>query len=227
MVDGEGPGSENSRVISMSLTRKLDLIDGFRKFRRKYFVLEKDLYHSLSTQGQYPKILLIACSDSRVDPAILLSSEPGDLFVIRNVANLVPPYEEGGGHHGTSAAIEFAVNNLQVENIVVLGHAQCGGIAALVANKPKEEKSFIGKWMAIAEEARLKALTKASPENFKQFCHVCEQEAVMVSLKNLRTFPFIQKRIQDGTLTLSGWYFDLEEGKLWEYSEKAGKYLEL
>lgn len=211
----------------MPLTRKLDLIDGFRKFRRRYFVLEKDLYLNLSTKGQSPKTLLIACSDSRVDPAILLSSEPGDLFVIRNVANLVPPYEEGGGHHGTSAAIEFAVNNLKVEDIVVLGHAQCGGIEALAAGKAGEGGSFISKWVNIASEARAIALKKESPDDFKKFCHACELESIKVSIKNLKTFPFIQKRLNDGSLTISGWYFDLEVGKMWEYSEKTDNYVEL
>lgn len=212
----------------MSLTKKLDLIDGFRKFRRKYFVLEKDLYLNLSSEGQSPKTLLIACSDSRVDPAILLSAEPGDLFVIRNVANLVPPYEEGGGHHGTSAAIEFAINALKVENVIVLGHAQCGGIAALAAG-PNENDSgtFIRKWVTIADEARSQALQQVPIHDFKKFCHCCELEAVKVSLKNLKTFPFIQKRMNEGTLSLSGWYFDLEEGKLWEYSEKSNKFIEL
>ncbi|WP_413288953.1 carbonic anhydrase [Bdellovibrio sp. HCB337] len=211
----------------MPLTKKLDLIDGFRKFRRRYFILDKDLYLNLSTKGQSPKTLLIACSDSRVDPAILLSSEPGDLFVIRNVANLVPPYEEGGGHHGTSAAIEFAVNNLKVEDIVVLGHAQCGGVAALAAGQAAEGGSFISKWVNIAADARIAALKKESPDNFKQFCHECELEAIKVSIKNLKTFPFIQKRLDEGSLTVSGWYFDLEVGKMWEYSEKGDSYIEL
>jgi carbonic anhydrase len=212
----------------MSLTKKLDLIDGFRKFRRKYFVLEKDLYLNLSSEGQSPKTLLIACSDSRVDPAILLSTEPGDLFVIRNVANLVPPYEEGGGHHGTSAAIEFAVNVLKVENVIVLGHAQCGGIAALAAGPSQADQgTFVRKWMNIAGEAREEALKQVSIHDFKKFCHCCELEGVKISIKNLKTFPFIQKRLDDGNLSLSGWYFDLEDGKLWEYSEKGNKFIEL
>lgn len=217
----------------MSLTRKLDLIDGFRKFRRKYFVLEKDLYFNLSTQGQSPKTLLIACSDSRVDPAILLSAEPGDLFVIRNVANLVPPFEQGGGYHGTSAAIDFAVNKLRVENIVVLGHAQCGGIAALASGQASTTAEtsagggFVGTWMDIAAEARKIAIQKVGGQDMKKLCHCCELESIIISLKNLRTFPFIEKGLQEGTLTLAGWYFDLEDGKLWEYSEKSGKYMEL
>lgn len=212
----------------MSLTKKLDLVDGFRKFRRKYFVLEKDLYLNLSSEGQSPKTLLIACSDSRVDPAILLSAEPGDLFVIRNVANLVPPFEQGGGHHGTSAAIEFAVSTLKVENVIVLGHAQCGGIATLAAGPSQaDDGSFLRKWVNIANEAREISLQQVPIHDFKRFCHCCELEAVKVSLKNLKTFPFIQKRVQEGALTLAGWYFDLEEGKLWEFSEKSGKFIEL
>ena len=211
----------------MFLARKLNLIDGFKRFRQKYFVMEKDLYQSFNSVGQSPKFLLIACSDSRVDPAILFSCEPGDMFVIRNVANLVPPYEEGGGYHGTSAAIEFAVNQLKVESVVVLGHAQCGGIAALARGAAQESNVFVSKWVTIAEEARAKVLETTSPENFREFCHACEQEAILTSLRNLRTFPFIQERISDGSLTISGWYFDLEKGKLWEYSDKNSNFLEL
>jgi len=211
----------------MFLARKLNLIDGFKRFRQKYFVLEKDLYQSFNSLGQSPKLLLIACSDSRVDPAILFSCEPGDMFVIRNVANLVPPYEEGGGYHGTSAGIEFAVNALKVESVVILGHAQCGGIAALARGVTNESNVFVNKWVTIAEEARNRALKKTSAENFREFCHSCEQEAILVSLRNIKSFPFIQKKLDDGTLTVSGWYFDLEKGKLWEYSEKAQKFLEL
>jgi carbonic anhydrase len=211
----------------MHLSRKLDLIDGFRGFRQKYFVLEKDLYQSFNALGQSPKILLIACSDSRVDPAILFSCEPGDIFVIRNVANLVPPYEEGGGYHGTSAAIEFAVNALQVEDIIILGHAQCGGISALARGVSNDANVFVNKWVSIAEDARERALLKVSPENFKDFCHACEQEAILSSLGNLNAFPFIQKKVSEGSLTVSGWYFDLERGKLWEYSDKTKQYMEL
>lgn len=212
----------------MFLARKLNLIDGFKRFRQKYFVMEKDLYQSFSAVGQSPKILLIACSDSRVDPAILFSCEPGDMFVIRNVANLVPPYEEGGGYHGTSAAIEFAVNQLKVESVVILGHAHCGGIAALSRGEVSNDSNiFVNKWVTIADEARAKVLETHSLENFREFCHACEQEAILISLHNLKLFPFIQKKIEEGSLTVSGWYFDLEKGKLWEHSDKTGKFLEL
>ena len=212
----------------MFLARKLNLIDGFKRFRQKYFVMEKDLYQTFSAVGQSPKLLLIACSDSRVDPAILFSTEPGDMFVIRNVANLVPPYEEGGGYHGTSAGIEFAVNQLKVESVVILGHAQCGGIAALARGEVGNDSNvFVNKWVTIADEARAKVLKTHSLDNFREFCHACEQESILTSLRNLKTFPFIQKKIDDGSLTVSGWYFDLEKGKLWEYSDKTSKFMEL
>jgi carbonic anhydrase len=120
------------------------------------------------------------------------------------------------------------VKFLKVENIIVLGHAQCGGIAALaVGPNQADQGTFIRKWVTIADEAREQALQQVSIHDFKKFCHCCELEAVKVSIKNLKTFPFIQKRVNEGNLSLSGWYFDLEEGKLWEYSEKSNKFIEL
>lgn len=192
------------------------LIDGFGRFRARYFERERDTYHQLVNKGQAPKVLIVACCDSRVDPAIITDCDPGDLFVVRNVANLVPPYEETGHYHGTSAALEFGVCSLNVRHVVVLGHARCGGIRALMQGLPqgKDRGNFIGNWMSIAADARQRVLTEfaeASPE--EQAC-ACEQAAVQVSLDNLMTFPSIRKRVQQGTLLLHGWYFDLEKGRL-------------
>jgi carbonic anhydrase len=203
------------------------LVAGFKRFRQKYFDGENSVYRRLSQSGQSPKTLIIACSDSRVDPAIISSASPGEIFVVRNVANLVPPYEELEGFHGISSAIEFAVVGLRVENIVVLGHRQCGGIRALM-NGPGPQKSvFLDNWVSIAADAKKKVLVKykdADPE--AQIAH-CEREAVLVSLQNLRTFPFIAKAIEEGRMNLIGAYFDLEEGHLLEVNEETGEFTSL
>lgn len=196
------------------------LMAGFRKFREKYYLQydsEHSVYYRLAHQGQTPKTLLIACSDSRVDPAILFGSEPGELFVVRNVASLVPPCEPSAkGFHGTSSAIEFAVTGLKVENIVVIGHRQCGGIRALMT-RGENDQSFVGQWMSIAEEARKTVLADATLVTEEDRLKRAEMEAVRVSIKNLYTFPFVTEAIDKGTLQVFGAYFDLELGQLWEY----------
>ena len=188
------------------------LIAGFRQFHKDYFLGDQALFTSLS-QGQKPSTLVIACSDSRVDPAIVMNAKPGDLFVVRNVANLVPPYEKGGGYHGVSAALEFAVCGLNVENIIVMGHRQCGGIKALAEGMPDGiDGEFIQPWVSIAKPALNRVEKQINKHDRASFLCSCEQEAIKVSLENLESFPFINSRVQMGGLTLHGWYFDIEDG---------------
>jgi len=193
------------------------LMAGFRRFREKYFLhqdVEHSVYHRLSTSGQTPKTLLIGCSDSRVDPAILTGAAPGELFVVRNVANLVPPCEASAvGFHGTSSAIEFAVNNLKVENIVVLGHRQCGGIRALMEGATDQPDSFVGQWMSIAEDARRAVLERYPDVGERERLRLAEMESLKVSIRNLRTFPFVREAIEAHHLNLIAVYFDLELGR--------------
>lgn len=194
------------------------LVAGFGRFQQRYYQRERQLFEPLVRQGQSPKVMIIACCDSRVDPAIITDCDPGDLFVVRNVANLVPPYETGGSYHGTSAALEFAVRTLRVAHVVVLGHSQCGGIRALV-DGTGERGGFIAPWMEIAASARdavAARLPDASPEE-----HVCavEQGGIQVSLANLRTFPWIAQAVERGELRLHGWYFDIKAGALLRYDE--------
>ena len=192
------------------------LIQGYKRFHHNYFVGDEheQLFAELS-QGQSPSTLVIACSDSRVDPAIVMDSKPGDLFVIRNVANLVPPYEVGGGYHGVSAALEYAVRILKVEHVIVLGHQHCGGIKTLLSGLPATQPSeFIQSWVNIAQSAKqrvLKAMPQASAE--EQTC-ACEKASILVSLENLRTFPWVAQAVEQGKLKLHGWYFDIENGIL-------------
>lgn len=195
------------------------LLQGFQRFRTRYFEQDREMFYQLVREGQAPKTLVIACSDSRVDPAILTDANPGDLFVIRNVANLVPPYEHGGIYHGTSAALEFAVCNLGVSNIVVLGHAHCGGIQALLEGygESGEGEGFIAPWVSMAANARDKVLTRW-PNAGKVFQQrACERAGILVSLENLQSFPFVKKRLDEGKLSLSGWYFNIENGELLQY----------
>lgn len=185
------------------------LIAGFKSFRETYYEEQPDFYRSLVEKGQKPDVMVIACSDSRVNPSIIAKAEPGELFIVRNVANLVPPYEPDSHYHGTSAAIEFAVRDLNVEHIIVLGHSHCGGIRCLCeGHEDAKNREFIDGWMSIVEQARDDSLKgEAQRRNV-------EREAVKVSLDNLLTFPWVKRRVEDGRLKLHGWLFDLEAGEL-------------
>jgi carbonic anhydrase len=189
------------------------LIEGYRRFRETAYREHRPLYDALVAQGQSPRAMVIGCSDSRVDPAILFATEPGEIFVVRNVANLVPPYAPSADYHGTSAAVEFAVRSLKVEHVIVLGHARCGGIAALLDDFSGLGADFIRPWMQIAAPAMERARAAAS-EGGADPHRCCEQEAIKTSLANLRGFPWIAELIGAGTLHLHGWYFDLETGEL-------------
>ena len=203
------------------------LISGFRLFREKYFQGNESVYEKLSSAGQNPKTLIIGCSDSRVDPAIISSASPGEIFVVRNVANLGPPYEANSGFHGVSAAIEFAVVNLKVENILVLGHRQCGGIRSLFTAPISEENGFVQQWMKIAEPAKNSVLKKFPEASEDTLCRKCEMESITTSLSNLRSFPFVTAALASRPLTILGIYFDLELGQLFSYDEVSADFKEI
>ncbi len=195
------------------------LIEGFRRFREQHFTENDALYRQLVTEGQSPKIMVVACCDARVDPAIVLDCKPGDLFVIRNVANLVPPAESrSSGRHGTSAALEFGVRNLGIEHIIVLGHAQCGGIRSLFSGSRGETDSYVSAWMRMAEEVHAGVLRDLPDAPLEQQMMACEERAILVSLENLMTFGWVRERVESGTLTLHGWYFDIEHGQMLQYN---------
>jgi len=199
------------------------LIAGFRRFRYRYFSEDRTLYDRL-LKGQSPKVMVIACSDSRVDPAILLDCEPGDLFTVRNVANLVPPCDADGHHHGTSAAIEFAVKSIGIEHIVVMGHTHCAGIRALLQGlgDKKDDLQFVSRWVEIAAEARDHVLEHAADSSEEEQLHLCEEEAILVSLTNLMSFPWLKKKVEAGELFLHGWYFNLEAGEILAWNPDTG-----
>lgn len=208
------------------MARIRKLLEGYKRFYQKHFVQNKSLYEKLSV-GQNPKTLIIACSDSRVDPTIVTDANAGDIFVVRNVANLVPPYQpDWESYHGTSAALEFAVTRLEVEHIVVMGHSGCAGIGALVDNPPKKDKfnSFILGWMNIAAEARARMEEKCADKDDACRHTVCEKEGILVSLNNLESFPWIAERVAQKKLKLHGWYFSVSDGFLWVYDKESGEY---
>lgn len=201
------------------------LIGGFRRFRKQHFESNDNFYQQLVTSGQTPKTLVVACCDSRVDPALVLDCEPGDLFVIRNVANLVPPAEGRAGHHGTTAAIEYGVRTLGVQHIIVFGHARCGGINALVrSGGVAQADSFIGDWMGLAESARASVAHDMPQASIEEQSRICEQRAILVSLENLMTFSWIKERVEQDQLTLLGWYFDIELGQLQQFDPKTNRF---
>ncbi len=189
------------------------LIDGFRRFRTSTYERKRPLFDALAQHGQSPRAMVISCCDSRVDPGLIFSAEPGDVFVVRNVANLVPPYAPSDEYHGISAAIEFAVQGLEVEHIIILGHARCGGIRALMEGR-QSSGEFIGPWMRIAAGARDRAIALTEGEPLAATYRCCELEAIKGSLNNLMTFPWIRSRVDSGRVALHGWYFDLESGDL-------------
>jgi carbonic anhydrase len=187
-----------------------DLISGYRRFRAGTWSREQQRFEELGRGRARPRTLVIACSDSRTDPQMVFNARPGELFVIRNVANLVPPYGPDLNYHGTSAALEFGVRELKVEQIVVMGHAMCGGIDALLNGGPAEGNDFVGRWMRIADPARLLALDV--PAERRQ--DVCEHESVRLSIDNLMTFPWIKQAVAKGNLKLHGCFFDIRSGIL-------------
>lgn len=196
------------------------LIEGYKRFRSDAYVKQKARFDALASDGQFPPVMIISCCDSRVDPATVFDTVPGQVFALRNVANLVPPYETGGGLHGVSAAIEFGVLGLEVRHIVILGHAQCGGIKASLSGSDLGQKghSFVDKWVGIIDDAREAVLAS----NVEDPQHALELETVKVSLANLRTFPFIVEREKAGLLKLHGAYFGIAEGLLHVLDEATG-----
>ncbi|TCP37471.1 carbonic anhydrase [Sphingomonas sp. BK235] len=192
-----------------------DMIDGYYRFRGNEWLEERERWTELAS-GQSPKVMVIACSDSRVDPATIFGSRPGEVFVVRNVAALVPPFETGGGRHGVSAALEFAVTVLQVEEVLVLGHGACGGVKAALSGDLKQAEpghgGFVAAWIDLLDDAREKVIHEhgKGPEGQTAL----EQEGVKVSLANLMTFPFVQERVEAGKLRLHGAVFAIADGKL-------------
>lgn len=200
-------------------------VRGFNRFQQQYLA-ESSVFNTLR-EGQRPGTLVIGCCDSRVDPALLTGSDPGDLFVIRNIANLVPPCAPDAPP-GVTSGIEFAVCGLEVARVIVLGHARCGGIRALM--HPRQltpETNFVGRWMGIAEAVRHRVLRELPHKTAEEQCKACELASILHSLDNLMTYPWLKRRVEEGKLMLHGWYFDIDTGALLAYSPRKQEFLPL
>ncbi|MBA4117554.1 MAG: carbonate dehydratase [Candidatus Puniceispirillum sp.] len=178
------------------------ILNGYKEFRSKYAQGEYSMMRALSQEGQSPKVLVVACCDSRVDPALILQCDPGELFVVRNVANIIPPYERDEAHHGTSAALEFAVRFLKVKHIIILGHSQCGGIQTLLKQGAATENDFINNWVSLVKD---------------ESEHTCDADlyakhAMSQSYDNCLAFPWVKERFDAGDLAIHRWFFDISTG---------------
>jgi len=186
------------------------LLEGYRRFRAEVWPAQRKRYEELAQAGQSPETMVIACSDSRVDPATVFSAGPGQLFMVRSVAGLIPPYHPDMGQHGTSAALEYGVRVLKVKRVVLLGHAQCGGVRALL-DGPQEATDFVPQWMEIAQPA-LRAAREAQPG--EDILTRCEVEVLKLSLTNLLSFPWVWEAVKAGRLQLQGFHFGIQSGVL-------------
>lgn len=195
------------------------LIEGYRRFRQGRWQELSNLHRKLA-DGQSPHVMVITCADSRLDPTTIFDALPGELFVVRNVANLVPPYEEKEGLHGTSAAIEFAVQKLRVDTVLVLGHVACGGVAAALEPPEMHAGTFMGAWINLLEDAKARL-----PSGLDQPERALERESVRLSLERLASFPFVAQALQEQRLTLAGAIFGVADGALEVLDPKTGAFV--
>ncbi len=181
---------------------------GYQQFRKKYASGDNSVMQYLSNYGQQPQIMVVSCCDSRVDPALILQCDPGDLFVVRNVANVIPPYEKDEAHHGTSAALEFGISFLKVQHLILLGHSQCGGIQALLDSNASNHNDFITNWVSLikTQDAKIK-----EPDDYAKL-------ALNKSMQNCLTFPWIKDKVNKKELTIHLWFFDVKKGQIFNYS---------
>lgn len=190
-----------------------DLVGGFHHFRANYFLKEKEFFDALA-HSQSPKTLVIACCDSRTDPAIVLGCKPGDLFVVRSVAAIVPPPEKAGEYDAVMAAVEYGVKHLDVDHIVVMGHSNCGGIAGLFNPQAIRKERFTSKWISLACSAVERINEENSQEDLAQRIRLSEEAAVLLSIENLLSYPWIEEAVKAQTLSLHALYYDMREGTL-------------
>jgi carbonic anhydrase len=203
-----------------------ELLNGYRNFMSGRYADESDRYRQLAKEGQKPKAMIVACCDSRAAPETIFDCGPGELFVVRNVANLVPPYEPDGNYHSTSAALEFAVQSLKIRDIIVMGHGRCGGIGAALApsSAPLSPSDFIGKWMGLLDEPAAQ-IRNAGILTAAERQRALERVSIRNSLQNLRTFPCVKILEDAGKLRLHGSWFDISTGELWIMDSASGDFL--
>jgi carbonic anhydrase len=204
-----------------------DMIEGYARFKDGDWLSQRERWEQLA-EGQWPQVMVISCSDSRVDPAQIFDVAPGEIFVVRNVAALVPPFEETPGQHGVSAAIEFAVQFLKVNQIIVMGHGLCGGCKAALTrslhNNPLGQGGFVGNWVSLLDDAR-EAIARELGTDTRDAELAMELAAVKVSIANLLSFPFVREKVSGGDLGLSGAHFAISDGVLRLLDEASGEFL--
>ena len=202
------------------------LIQGNKRFRKEKFAEYKESYATLIKDGQKPKILFIGCSDSRVVPDMIVDTNPGDMFLLRNIANFVPPYKEDNEFHGVSAVIEYAVSVLKVEDIIVCGHSHCGGCAALYEDFENNDKlSHVKKWLELGQKAKnyaLKNVEKGAKKS--KLLRLTEKISVVHQIENLLSYPEIRKNIRKGNLQIHGWYYNIKNGSIDVYNPYTKEY---
>lgn len=203
----------------------LKLKSGYTRFRTQQLQSPNSIYKAVLQQNQKPIALVITCCDARIDPVTILDCDPGDLFLIRNVANLIPPYEMDSHYHGTSAALEFGVCDLHIPHIIILGHSECGGIQSLFATQTKRPNSFIHKWMEMAQvSCHLKDSPSVDSTERGPRENTCGKQALIGSLENLMTFPWIKEKVAAGTIQLHAWYFKLPHGIIDAFNPNSGEF---
>ena len=217
-------------MLDKSQSFPTELLSGYKEFKEDHLPEARARYEVLAELGQKPKTMIISCCDSRAAPETIFNSAPGELFVVRNVANLVPPYEADDGFHGTSAALEFAVQALKVENIVVMGHGRCGGVQAfllqdegVVETKPLSPGDFIGKWITLLEPAKEKMICEDGAD-FTARKRAMEEAGIRNSIDNLLTFPCVKTQVERGKITLHGAWFDISSGELFTMDPETGEF---
>jgi len=201
-----------------------ELADGFNRFRVNAFQTQRMRFEALAARGQKPHTLIIGCCDSRVDPSAIFDASPGELFIVRNVANLVPPYELDGGYHGVSAALEFAVKHLGISNVLVLGHQQCGGVRACAEGHSPQDSLFLGHWIEALQPALVESQQALGPHaGIDEISDDLELRAIRHSIERLKTFPFVQTLCASGELTIHGARFGVSDGRL-EWLNNDGEF---
>jgi carbonic anhydrase len=204
------------------------LIDGYLKFRRTTFARERGRYERLAEKGQNPKILIVACSDSRVSPSIIFNTPPGAIFVARNIANIVPPHDPDGRPRSIGAAVEYAVKVLNVTDIIVKGHARCGGVAALMnGGEGLPATDYLKPWVEVAAPARMLFPPNFDKLNPTEKRRVAERAVIQNSIMNLSGFPWVQERLETGALKVHGWHFDMHDGRLMRLDHESGDWVDV
>ncbi len=189
------------------------ILEGYHSFRDKYAEGDNSVMRYLAYHGQNPEVMVVACCDSRVDPALILQCDPGDLFTVRNVANIIPPYEKDDLHHGTSAALEFGICYLKVKHLIIFGHSQCGGIDALLHQNELGQDDFISNWVSLIKK----------PDHIHD-AEELAKSALLESYQNCLKFPFIKQRVDENILHIHLWYFNIKHGEILSYSQESGTF---